>query len=279
MTGSMKRTNEWKISLSYGIAVAAITVLTGLLFIFECADIYYSGIEGGGDVFSYEIVAQRMNLLLIPTVIWIAAIIVGYTVSTIIPRTNLAKRTTDKSARVKLLKSKLPVGTSEEYLQEHKKLRKIEISRIIVWSACSAFALASAIISIVYLTNLSHFQGLDVNNEILTMLRNILPWIIVAFLLFIGAVIFECVIASKELRIVQSLYGLGQDGTTQAKGKVKSVFGKIGAIWNSKIFIYTIRLVVFSLAVIFIVLGVINGGKDDVLMKAINICTECIGLG
>ncbi|MCH5151298.1 MAG: hypothetical protein J1F65_01415 [Clostridiales bacterium] len=275
----MKRTNEWKISLSYGIAVAAITVLTGLLFIFECADIYYSGIEGGGDVFSYEIVAQRMNLLLIPTVIWIAAIIVGYTVSTIIPRTNLAKRTTDKSARVKLLKSKLPVGTSEEYLQEHKKLRKIEISRIIVWSACSAFALASAIISIVYLTNLSHFQGLDVNNEILTMLRNILPWIIVAFLLFIGAVIFECVIASKELRIVQSLYGLGQDGTTQAKGKVKSVFGKIGAIWNSKIFIYTIRLVVFSLAVIFIVLGVINGGKDDVLMKAINICTECIGLG
>lgn len=276
----MKQSNEWKISLSYGIVIAAITVLTGLLFIFECADIYYSGIESGGDIFSYEIVGQRMKLLLIPTVIWVVSIIVGYTISTIIPRTNFEKkRRTDKSASVKLLKSKLPICTNEEYIQEHKKLRKIEISRIVVWSVCSAFALASSISSIVYLTNLSHFIGLDVNNEILTMLRHVLPWIIVAFVLCIGAVIFECVIASKELSIVKSLYVLGQDGTTKAETKVKSVLGKIGVFFNSKIFIHVVRLVVISLAIIFIVLGVINGGKDDVLMKAINICTECIGLG
>lgn len=32
-------------------------------------------------------------------------------------------------------------------------------------------------------------------------------------------------------------------------------------------------------AVVFIVLGVMNRGWYDVLVKAINICTECIGLG
>lgn len=32
-------------------------------------------------------------------------------------------------------------------------------------------------------------------------------------------------------------------------------------------------------ALVFILLGVMNGGARDVLIKAVNICTECIGLG
>ena len=35
----------------------------------------------------------------------------------------------------------------------------------------------------------------------------------------------------------------------------------------------------FALAVLFIVLGIFNGGMDDVWSKAAAICTECIGLG
>lgn len=39
------------------------------------------------------------------------------------------------------------------------------------------------------------------------------------------------------------------------------------------------RITVLCLGVLFIILGVMNGGARDVLVKAINICTECIGLG
>lgn len=39
------------------------------------------------------------------------------------------------------------------------------------------------------------------------------------------------------------------------------------------------RYALMLLAVILIVLGVMNGGLRDVFVKAINICTECIGLG
>lgn len=39
------------------------------------------------------------------------------------------------------------------------------------------------------------------------------------------------------------------------------------------------RIAVFFLGALFIVLGALNGGARDVLIKAINICTECIGLG
>lgn len=40
-----------------------------------------------------------------------------------------------------------------------------------------------------------------------------------------------------------------------------------------------VRCAVLALAAVLIVLGVANGGMKDVLIKAIKICTECVGLG
>lgn len=39
------------------------------------------------------------------------------------------------------------------------------------------------------------------------------------------------------------------------------------------------RMALYILAAALIAAGVLNGGMRDVLIKAINICTECIGLG
>jgi hypothetical protein len=47
---------------------------------------------------------------------------------------------------------------------------------------------------------------------------------------------------------------------------------------EEKILLVT-RLSLVLVAVIFIALGIFNGGMADVLGKAIKICTECIGLG
>jgi hypothetical protein len=40
-----------------------------------------------------------------------------------------------------------------------------------------------------------------------------------------------------------------------------------------------LRLGLYGLAALLILLGIFNGGMQDVLTKAIKICTECIGLG
>lgn len=39
------------------------------------------------------------------------------------------------------------------------------------------------------------------------------------------------------------------------------------------------RKILILLAIALIAIGVLNGGARDVLVKAVNICTECIGLG
>lgn len=39
------------------------------------------------------------------------------------------------------------------------------------------------------------------------------------------------------------------------------------------------HIVLYAAALLLIAAGILNGGMRDVLIKAINICTECIGLG
>lgn len=39
------------------------------------------------------------------------------------------------------------------------------------------------------------------------------------------------------------------------------------------------RAALYAVALALTVAGVMNGGMRDVLVKAVNICTECIGLG
>ena len=40
-----------------------------------------------------------------------------------------------------------------------------------------------------------------------------------------------------------------------------------------------LRALLYIAATVMLLLGVLNGGLNDVFVKAINICTECIGLG
>ena len=48
---------------------------------------------------------------------------------------------------------------------------------------------------------------------------------------------------------------------------------------KEKLIINIIRGVIALTAITFIIVGAINGEVGEVLNKAINICTECIGLG
>jgi len=40
-----------------------------------------------------------------------------------------------------------------------------------------------------------------------------------------------------------------------------------------------LRVSLIALGVVFVIAGVVNGGFNDTLNKAIRICLECIGIG
>lgn len=67
--------------------------------------------------------------------------------------------------------------------------------------------------------------------------------------------------------------------TAKDKAKREKASDKIYARPVEVKHIRLIRMALIAAAILFILLGAMNGGAGDVLIKAKNICTECIGLG
>ena len=89
-----------------------------------------------------------------------------------------------------------------------------------------------------------------------------------------GAAIFDAISAKKVLPYARQMLAVGGKAQVQPRAP-----GKIAAVLQSPITLWGVRLAVLVVAIVFIILGVMNGGANDVLIKAINICTECIGMG
>ena len=119
-----------------------------------------------------------------------------------------------------------------------------------------------AALSLVFLLNRDHFTSWDLEMVMGQMLVHTLPWIIVAFAAVIAASFCCRRSMEREIGLLKGISG----------GKAPEAAAKPCRLSY-------VRIALYALAVVLIVLGINNGGMRDVLIKAINICTECIGLG
>lgn len=266
--------------LIYSVFIAVFAVAIGLAIICVAADIYYSG-KGTDVIYSREIVADRLGKLAIPLLFFIASVIVGF----IFPLYEVKAKAKSEDA-VKKLVSHIPNGgDSEEYLAAEKEYKKYKIIRLSVWCGALAVALAGAIYTLCYLTNTAHFQGEEITSEILGLVKSVLVWALVALVLLAVASTVNGIIAKKQVKVIGLMIKHGKrsdenavDDEPKSDGK-RDFLDKVKKIWNSKITLWVVRGVIFVIGVTFIIVGALNGGAHDVLLKAVNICTECIGLG
>ena len=275
----MNETTARKIRLGYGIVLSIFTGVLAILFIIGVTGIY----DGGAGKFSREIVAQHLKPLMIVMIVWILAIIGGYVLSVIFPVAQKQKKGTPSPlSAVKRLKNKIPQGQSEEFLAEAKRYRRMQIIKIVIWSVCAAFALVGAIMIIVYLAtpaNMSLAGDIAPNTVIVRMVRFVLPWVAASMLLFIGATLYERFTAKKELEQIKKLIVLGKGAPAAEQSALiakRDAVLKVAGSWQVKL---ALRCALFAIAVVFIVIGALDGGFVDTMEKAIKICTECIGLG
>lgn len=274
----MKR--EEKIRMYYGIFLAVFTVVVGILFIVQAALIYYGGDNPDGKNYTREIAGEKLKQILIPLCFYIAAVIAGFVLSVIFPVTAKlkAKRSAGESAAY--LRRKLPEDESSSMFERAKKT---ELARWIVRGAALLICLAAAIASCVYLFDTANFAGENLNGEILQMLKNVLPWVGVAFLVCCGACVFDGFAAKRELDAVKSLFATGQgapkDGFLFDRWTDTCKEGVASVTAHKKWIVLGVRIALLVAGLALVIVGIFDGGANDVLIKAINICTECIGLG
>ena len=166
--------------------------------------------------------------------------------------------------------------SSEEMTKERVLQKKLQIAGWAGFTVCM-------IPILIYVTNGAHFahtdpEGLD--QSLISLVRFVAPWAIAGL---------ACLTAST---VLQGKSMQRESEAAQARAKTEKEAGIVkdpetvkadGAIYNTapetaKRRVH-LRRILMAAAIVFIVMGVFNGSMKDVLVKAIRICTECVGLG
>lgn len=269
-----------KIRVYYGIFLSVFTCVLGVAFIAVALNILSQGNWQQG-AYSREIVGKMLFPVSIPFYIWIAAIIAGFVLSLYYPLNKRNAPRIKESVTLKRLSSRLPQGSGEEYEADMRKIYVEKRSRIIVYCVCAAVCFAGGIASAVYLLNPSHFpQSASANDLMLKMLINVGLWVFVSLGGCIAVTLYEKYSMLREVTVLKHVISSNKGNPVIVADKpVNAVLAKIKQITSSIYFVWGVRGAVAVIAVTFIILGIFNEGMQSVFTKAINICSECIGLG
>lgn len=149
---------------------------------------------------------------------------------------------------------------TEEMKKEENTQRMIAILGIV------AFLLLLVPV-LLYFTRPTNFPETDLEGMFIAMISNCLPWMILS----IAALAVSFILKDRSLKKETELSRQAPSHEGEPK-KMKSHSFNL----RTRTIASTVILI---LAVIFIILGIFDGGAKDVLVKAVNICTECVGLG
>lgn len=239
------------------------TVLILVLLAWQCLSIFLAGnspsnLDANGvhltPVFSAQIVSAHLRPLL-PLLAVYVLLVLGGLIAQAAGGSEGVPASLSAENRLRLVKARVAVlPTAAEGLERQRRS---------ICFAAAAAVLVCAVPCLVYLLNGENFRSWDLELVMGQMLLHVAPWATAAFTIVIVSS-FACArSAEREIAVLRDHMEPGRPGSPAARR------------WPVGI----LRLVLYAAAAVFIMLGVMNGGLRDVLVKAINICTECIGLG
>lgn len=255
------------VHLCYGVILTLLIALVGVALILSCIEIYKSG----NRPFSRESIAaafDRIDMLVYAAMIAIGG---GIVLSVVLPLERIRpKAAPDEYAVLRRLRKK--VGSAVPSV-EQKHRQAFRIGLVIVSVACFAWPVLT-------LCDVSGYGLEDLNRDVL---RGALPVLIgTAIVMLLAALVSFLNHRSVQREIAACKQAIAEGRTAPIEGATNE--NRLEAVHLSlkkheRKSVLVIRCVVLAVAILFIVLGILNGGIDDVLGKAIRICTECIGLG
>ncbi len=255
-----------KIYFAYGILLSALLIISGVLLIISCVSIYNIGDEP----FTPENISAAFEKINVPVYITLGAVLLGALLKIALPpEKEKAKAKMSEKATLARLEKKLDKETCDKELSE--TLAKSKKLLAVIKIAIAALTAALAIPSLLFVFNLNNFT-LKTNESVMAACTYILPWAFIAAGLLVGYSYIEKAILNRQIALLKpevAKHNLKITEQTECKCCKK----------KRETNLLIARLVILFLAVGLIIAGIFNGGMADVLAKAVNICTECIGLG
>ena len=172
---------------------------------------------------------------------------------------------------------------SPEMAREQDLQKKLRIGGWIGFAVCM-------IPIFIYVTNADHFTQTDaagLDQNIVALIAFIVPWtiaglasLVITTVLQEKSILRETDAANAAIKAAKAAAAPAQAAdaaAAQSAAKTPAPLNSISPETARRRIL--LRRVLMAAAVLFIVLGIFNGSMKDVLIKAIKICTECVGLG
>ena len=241
----------------YDILMTVALLLAGGCLIFACLKIYASGEQP----FSREAVAAAFSEIRIPIFLCLILIPLGIPVKYFgsSPSSPLAPDRT--FVRLKQLQKSKNLSSAEESVG--KAIKKEQNRRKLAFILPLLLLFIGSLIFLLYALQPESFVLNDINGSVISAMLLLFPCLLPAFLAGLFAVYDRKKSALREIELLKSC----SEKETVAEKKKVAV---------SKPFI---RILLLLAALLLLLLGIFGKGFADVLTKAVNICTECIGLG
>lgn len=263
----MSENTRKRIHLIYGIALSAVTVITGIRFITGCYSIYTAGKAAGGQIYTRAIIAEAFAPMALCTYLCLALVLGGFLLHLVLPPVK-KKVAVEKNRELILsrLQAKTDLAVCDPQLRQQiakqQKLRRLMVTvSAVLLSLCSALFLC-------YACRPDRWPEVGQVTAIVAQ---------TAIALF-GALLLptaSCVVTAYLSRSsLDKEIELMKEASKQAPATVSPA-----AAAGKKDLLVFVRYGILAVAVACIMIGYFNGGVADVIAKAAAICTECVGLG
>ena len=248
-----------RIQRIYAISITAITILAGICMMGACLGIYLSGDRP----YSPEAVSAAFSNIAVVVYLCLAMILMGFVLELILPKEKKSLQLTrqHKTILARLYATKDLEQSSSETATKLSLTRSCyRIWQVITISGLTIGAMAYGI----YLVRSDRFTLEDINGSVIRATMALACCMSLPFACAVTGHYRRVCLMEREIAILKKLPARSAPLSTTATAPLP-------LLWP--------RVLILTAAVALIVYGFLNGGTADVLVKAINICTECVGLG
>lgn len=255
--------NEKKkmIHFIYSILLSAVTVVAAICLIVSCVNIYNSG----DDPYSREIVAEYFSRIAIPVYLCLVLVIGGIVLDLAMP-VEKKKATAGKQTAMQLQRLHAKIDLTQCDSELSAAVYKEQKKRKLHYTISLVLLVIGVICFLPYGLNGNNFHQSDITDSMIKAVTLLAASLILPFGYAIFASYYGKASMEKELALLK-----------QVKTFRETTDTVVIANKNNQLLI--IRCVILVVGALLLLYGLFTGGVADVLTKAINICTECIGLG
>ena len=252
------------IRLIFSIVLSLMLIATGILLMISCVGIY----KIGNRPFTTENISAAFAKIAIPVWITVALTIVGIIATLFFPNEKKrVKAIKEKKSTLALLQKKLNMDACDQ--NTLTLIKKEQKTHTVLQIGAIAIVCAAAVPAVIYAFDFNNYSA-DYNASVIAACLWILPCTLVAMGVSVAFVYLENASVERQIGYIKS-------AIAQSKSVVSAPVAPKNC--DRKKLVMGIRIALLVAAIALIIAGILNGGMADVLAKAVNICTECIGLG